>query len=54
MTSNRPFESTEPNSRPVPISSQSHSLREKNNTSSPIQKQLDIEGIRELILEMRI
>lgn len=54
MTSNRPFESTEPNSRPVPISSQSHSLREEDNRSRPNRKQLDVEGIRELILEMRI
>lgn len=54
MVINTPNATTEPNSQPMQISPQSHYLREKDNTIRPIQKQLDLDGIRELILEMRI
>ena len=46
---------TEPETnQPLQSSSQSYNLLNDRNTIHPSSKQLDMEGIRELILEMRI
>ena len=50
-TSHKP---TEPNDRSMYYSSQSYPLEDDRKASRPSRKQLDLDGIRELILEMRI
>lgn len=55
MTNNTPHRQKESEAnQPLQSSSQSHSLGQENNGRQPRKKQLDLDGIRELILEMRI
>ena len=55
MTTNTPHQPTEPEiNQPLQSSSQSYHLFEERHIIQPNSKQLDVEGIRELILEMRI
>ena len=55
MTTNTPHKPTEPETnQPLQSSSQSYNLLKERHIIRPSRKQLDMEGIRELILEMRI
>ena len=55
MTINTTSQQTKPETnQPQQSSSQFYYLLDERNVIRPSRKQLDVEGIRELILEMRI
>ena len=54
MMTNTPHTTTEPKDRALKLSSQFYPLKGDCNAIRHSEKQLDLEGIRELILEMRI
>ena len=55
MTNNTPHRQKESEAnQPLQSFSQSYSFGQENNGRRQSKKQLDLEGIRELILEMRI